>query len=106
MDYNPPPDFSLRPPYYRPASSVILRCITEDVATPLQYSWSTLCPDCVESNYTYQSSSQVRSITILSLRDAGTHKCTVTDSEGRSGYATTEIKLFGKFLFDFTLIYI
>ena len=92
MSYNPPPDFTLpSPPYYRPASSVTLSCIAENGASPLQYHWSSNCSNCFASD----SSSHRISTDILKSSDAGTHTCTVTDAEGNSGYATTEMNLIG-----------
>ena len=92
VDYNPPSDFSLpSPPYYRPATSVNLRCIAGDGTTPLSYSWSPPCSSCAR-----QSSPHVYNIDILTVEEVGTYKCVVNDSVGRSGYATTVIKLIGK----------
>lgn len=94
VEYNPPRDFTLpSPPYYRPASSVTLRCIAKNGASPLQYHWSSTCSNCFASN----SSSRHISTNILKSTDVGTHTCTVTDREGYSGYARTEMKLNGKF---------
>ena len=92
MIYNPPPDFTLQsPPFYRPASSVTLICVAEDGSTPVNYQWSSTCSSC------FASSGLTDRITtdILKSTDAGTHTCTVTDAEGNTGYASTEMKLIG-----------
>ena len=94
MSYNPPFDFTLpSPPYYRPASSVTLTCISEDGTEPLQYRWSSTCSDC----FTSDNSSSHISINILKSTDAGIHTCTVIDAAGKTGFAMTEMKLIGKF---------
>ena len=94
MSYNPPFDFTLpSPPYYRPASSVTLTCISEDGTEPLQYRWSSTCSDC----FTSDNSSSHISINILKSTDAGIHTCTVIDAAGETGFAITEMKLIGKF---------
>ena len=94
MTYNPPSDFTLpSPPYYRPASSVTLTCVAGNGVLPLQYTWSSTCADCFASS---RSSSSI-STNILKSTDAGVHTCTVTDADGNTGYAATEMKLIGKF---------
>ena len=94
MSYNPPFDFTLpSPPYYRPASSVTLTCVSDDGTEPLQYHWSSTCSDC----FAFDNSSSNISINILKSTDAGTHTCTVIDAEEKTGLAQTEMKLIGMF---------
>ena len=93
VDYTPPPDFNLpSPPYYRPASSVSLTCLAlPDAVSPLTYHWSSTCSSCNVSDYR----SRHITIDILKSSDAGIHTCTVTDAEGHSGSAETQMRLYG-----------
>ena len=94
VEYTPPPDFYMpSPPYYRPASSVTLECVVANGTTPMRYSWTSTCDNCFAS---YGSSKHV-STDILIHEDAGTHKCSVTDADGNTGFATTEMQLIGIF---------
>ena len=95
VSYTPPSDFTLpSPPYYRPASSVSLTCLApSDAVPPLTYRWSSTCSSCSVSS----SSSREITIDILRSSDSGTHTCTVTDSEGHTGQANTEMRLFGMY---------
>ena len=93
VDYTPPEDFLLpSPPYYRPASSVSLACVAPpDAVPPLTYRWSSTCSSCFTSN----NSSREITIDILRSSDGGIHTCTVTDAEGHTGSAKTEMRLYG-----------
>ena len=93
MDYTPLSDFHLpSPPYYRPASSVSLTCVAPtDAVPPLTYHWSSTCSSCSVS----ENASSAITIDILRSSDAGVHTCTVTDAEGHTGQAHTEMRLFG-----------
>ena len=94
MSYNSPVDFTLpSPPYYRPATSVTLTCVSDDGTRPLQYHWSSTCSDC----FAFDSSSSHISVNILKSTDAGMHTCTVMDAEGNTGFAVTEMKLIGTY---------
>ena len=94
VEYDPLPDFTLQsPPYYRPATPVSLTCVVNDGTPPMGYRWSSTCSNCFASH----SRSSHISTSVLNANDAGTHKCTAYDAEGRSGYATSEMKLIGKF---------
>ena len=81
------------PPYYRPASSVNLECVVANGTSPIRYRWTSTCDDCFAS---YGSSKHI-STDILIHEDAGTHKCSVTDADGNTGFATTEMQLIGTF---------
>ena len=96
--YNPPTDFDVpSPPYYRPATSVTLTCsATPNSARSLRYEWSSTCSSCIVSGNT----SRELSIDILKSSDAGIHSCTVTDAEGHSGHASSEMILIGVFILD------
>lgn len=95
MDYDPLPDFTLQsPPYYQPATPVSLTCVVNDGTPPMGYRWSSTCFNCFASH----SLSSYISTNVLNTNDVGTHKCTAYDAEGRSGYATSEMNLIGKFI--------
>ena len=91
VDYSPPPDFHMpSPPYYRPASSVTLECVVANGTTPMRYRWTSTCSSC----FAYGTSNYINT-DILTHEDAGIHRCSVTDAEGNTGFATTEMKLVG-----------
>lgn len=93
VEYTPPRDFDYpSPPYYRPASSVTLKCYAYGTTGAVNYQWSSTCTDCLASTSTAQNITD----NILQANDAGVHTCTATDSIGNTGSDSTEMRLIGK----------
>ena len=93
VTYNAPPDFTLStPPYYRPASSVTLSCITSEATLPVSYHWSST------NNASFAHNQTTKTITksILTSSDAGVHTCTATDADGNVVHSSTKMKVVGK----------
>ena len=96
MKYSPPVDFTLpSPPYFRPATSVILTCYVKTASEDVSYLWSSTNPRSFVVNHTSSTVSK----TILTSDDAGNHTCTATDSTG-SNSSTIKMKLIGKNLIN------
>ncbi len=91
IQYSPPAGVTLRPPNYRPATSVSLRCNAAGTSGSVTYRWSSTCQSgCFVSGY-----SQTISHSYLFSSDAGYHTCEVTDGTGHTGSATTEMNIIG-----------
>ncbi len=91
IQYSPPAGVTLRPPNYRPATSVSLRCDAAGTTGSVTYRWSSTCG----SGCFVSGSSQTVSRSYLYSYDAGDHKCVVTDGAGNTGTATTEMNIVG-----------
>ena len=101
VDYNPPSDFSLpSPPYYHPASSVTLTCVTHDPIDTVQYQWTST----QNRSFAHMKNGSSISQRLLTAHDAGIHTCTVTDHWGNAGTASTEMSLFSNKLLTLVLI--
>ncbi len=92
IQYSPPSGVTLRPPNYRPATSVSLRCDATGNTGSVTYQWSSTCG----SGCFISGSSQTVSRSYLFSYDAGNHSCVVTDGAGNIGTATTEMNIIGK----------
>ena len=94
--YETPPDFDLpSPPYYRPASSVILTCVVHGASGSVQYRWSFYNSQTYDS-WINQWYSITRTHTRLTASNAGLYTCTVTDEDGSAVSASTEMIIVGK----------
>ena len=86
-------------PDYESASSVDLLCdfdSTEVFFEPVRLEWTSTCTgDCFVLGGITATISQP----VLRSIDVGTHTCTVVDSVGNVGVATTEISVYGKDIF-------
>ena len=92
--YNPPADFTLpSPPYFRPATSVVLTCYVEGASRNVSYLWSSTNPN---SSFVVNQTTSTVSETMLTSNDTGNHTCSVSDSDGNSGSSTIEMQLIGK----------
>lgn len=93
VTYHAPPDFSLpTPPYYPPASSVALSCITYGAVQPVSYHWSSTNP----ASFAHNQTSKNITKNILTFSDAGFHTCTVTDADGNVVDASSRMEVVGK----------
>ena len=93
VTYSPPADFILpSPPFFRPATSVILTCQVEGASRDVSYLWSSTNSKSFVVN---RNSSDV-SQQILTSDDAGNHTCYVNDSAGNSNFSNIEMQLIGK----------
>ncbi len=92
IQYSPPSGVTLRPPNYRPATSVSLRCDATGTNGNVTYRWSSTCVGGCFVN----GSSQTISRSYLFSYDAGYHTCVVTDGAGNTGTATTVMNIIGK----------
>ena len=94
VDYSPPSDFTLQPPYYRAASSVNLTCNVEGLEGDIVYNWTSTC----SGNCFVVSGRSSRSMSKWALQstDSGFHTCTVSDIGGCVGNATIEMKVVGE----------
>ena len=94
VDYSPPSDFTLQPPYYRAASSVNLTCNLEGLEGDIFYNWTSTCSgNCFVVS---GRSSRLMSKWALQSTDSGFHTCTVSDIGGCVGNATIEMKVVGE----------
>ncbi len=100
IQYSPPAGVTLIPPNYRAATSVSLRCDAVGTIGSVSYQWSSTC----RSSCFVSGSSQTVSRDKLWSYDAGQHTCTVTDEDGNTARATTEMNIIGNYLFAFPLI--
>ena len=94
VDYSHPAGFFLpSPPYYRPASSVTLRCIAHGAIGTVDYQWTST------QNKSFAHGARGESIfqRILTAFDAGTHSCMATDELGNTGIGLTDMKLYGTY---------
>lgn len=93
IEYDPPSDFSLpSPPYYRPASSVVIICSTIGAVGSVYYEWSSTFGQSFVNDST--TSDRVN-ISILQPHHAGVHTCTAFDDAGNTGNQSTEMRLIG-----------
>ncbi len=88
IQYDPPVGETLRPPNYRAATSVSLRCEAEGATGSVSYQWSSTCSGCFVSG-----TSQTVSCDRLGSSDAGEHSCLVTDLSGGAGKASTVMNI-------------
>ncbi len=91
IQYSPPAGVTLRPPNYRPATSVSLRCDATGTSGIVTYQWNSTC----EGDCFVRGSSQTVGRSYLFSHDAGYHTCVVTDGAGNSGNASTEMNVIG-----------
>ena len=82
----------LLPPFYHLTTSMTLICHVHGAHGHVTYSWMTTAT----SHFTTNSSSLFNRQPFLTYADAGVYTCSVTDSEGNTGEASTEIKLNGE----------
>ncbi len=92
IQYGPPAEVTLRPPNYRAATSVSLRCDATETNGSVTYQWISTCG----SGCFVSGSSQTISRSYLFSHDAGNHTCVVTDGAGNAGTATTVMNIIGK----------
>ena len=94
VDYSPPSDFTLQPPYYRAASSVNLTCNVDGLEGDIVYNWTSTC----SGNCFVVSGRSSRSMSKWALQstDSGFHTCTVSDIGGCVGNASIEMKVVGE----------
>ena len=92
MIYVAPPDFSLSPPYYRPASSLTLSCIATGASDSVAYRWRSTHLQ----SFTNGVTASVHTKSLLTAYDSGTHTCTITDTDGTAVSTSVKILLHGK----------
>ena len=93
--YTGPSGDLLRPPNYRPGSSITIQCVVEGATGSVRYVWSTTCTssNCfVRNGYT---GSTLRD-SFLRYDDTGDHTCTVMDGIGNTGTSTAVVNVQGK----------
>ena len=90
--YEAPPDFDLpSPPYFRPGSSLTLRCVPQGSSQSIQYQWLSIS----SQSFTHGSTSSEVHDNTLTLYDAGLHTCTITDNDGSRTSHSIQITLYG-----------
>ena len=97
VDYSPPSDFALEPPYYRVASSVKLTCYVHESAGHITYSWYSNCfGDCFAKEENNQSVSTL----ILQPADTGNYTCVAKECDwqgcNRTASDSVEMRIVGK----------
>ncbi len=95
--YRQPSDFTLSPPYFRIASSIVLKCVVPGSAGQVSYNWSSDC-----SGNCFVNGQTTRSVgtRILQPSDSGVHTCTARDFVGvdciRNASASLDMTIVGK----------
>ena len=96
-EYNSPPGFHLpSPPYYRPASSLGLRCNVQGAMGPVSYHWTTTSTTSTTPIFAWMQSQRTISLNRLTVLNVGNYTCSVNDSDGFVVSASTTVTLIGE----------